>query len=644
MGSNRVDLDSTIELRMQRQHAIVLAVSLGLTLPGLFFLFNGQQAVPGFLLVALGLVGTVYGAFKYSGGGASDLALSPDGIVVRMVSANLIPWTDIEAVDSVDHTYRVRTRNSFDRSHTLRDVTVLWLDRGAFQSRFPDLVKNARIEDDGVAPDFRIAVRGGQAGIVIHHLPFGIPAEKLRQEITARLQAFGGERDPQRERSSAAFLSPGEAERFGRTGVPRLARLRNRQLWEYGSLAAVIVFGFGMYWAGIEFPSYKGWLALRQQERREAEIDRSLKEMESLSAESRISVDKAMEDHRRAIADMDKKFEQIFGPDKKADSKETSQQTGTQPGEQASAKTDVETAAAVETAPGIHGDAVVWLAVSPDGRQLASASTDKSVKLWDMQTATLIGDAGHHGDMMRSALFVDSGALLAEAGDDGKLTLFDLANKSVRHEFSKGSYGGIRSLAAAGDFIAAGRDTGVVTIMDWRSRQFVRVLSGHQWPVNGVALSRDGTRLVSGDIDGELRMWDMQNGELTDRWKGHERGVYSLVFLSDNRRILTASGDGNIKLWDTDTRKELRRFEGHSGTVYSLALSGDEKQFLSGSLDGSARLWNLETGVEKKLIDGHISVYSAAFGRDGSVLFGDRSGKIHKWDFKHAPVTFTAAK
>lgn len=280
-----------------------------------------------------------------------------------------------------------------------------------------------------------------------------------------------------------------------------------------------------------------------------------------------------------------------------------------------------------------HRDAVVWLAVSPDGRSIVSASTDRTIKLWDIDGKRLIRDLGQHKDMARTALFLPDGARALTAGDDGEIVLRSLADGTVLHVFSATEHGGANKLALSRDGRRAVsvHEAGTVIVWDIENKTALHVLTGHDWSISGVAVSPDGTRAISGSIDGELKLWDIDKGRLLRSWLGHDRGTYGAVFTADGRQVLTGSGDYTIKLWDVETGEEIRRFNGHSGTVYVLALSEDGKRILSGSLDGTARLWDMATGNEIVQFGHPGPVYAVAFGADGTIVTGCIDRAIRVW-------------
>lgn len=286
------------------------------------------------------------------------------------------------------------------------------------------------------------------------------------------------------------------------------------------------------------------------------------------------------------------------------------------------------------TQPDGHRDAVVWLSVSPDTRSIMSASTDHTIKLWDIDGKRLIRTLGAHKDMARTALFLPDGASALTAGDDGEVVLRSVADGAVLHVFSAHEHGGANKLALSPDGRRAVsvHQAGTVIVWDIENRTVLHVLTGHDWSISGVAISPDASRTISGSIDGTLKLWDIDKGKLMRSWLGHERGTYGAAFTPDGRQVLTGSGDYTIKLWDVETGREVRRFNGHSGTVYVLDLSKDGKRLLSGSLDGTARLWDVDTGNEIAQFSGHAGpVYAVAFGADGTIITGGRDRTIRFW-------------
>ncbi|MCV0397615.1 MAG: WD40 repeat domain-containing protein [Rhizobiaceae bacterium] len=281
-----------------------------------------------------------------------------------------------------------------------------------------------------------------------------------------------------------------------------------------------------------------------------------------------------------------------------------------------------------------HTDGIDFLDVSPDGRSVMTASIDFSIKLWDLETRSLIRDVGRHKDMARAAIFLPDGNTALTAGDDGEVVLRRLADAAPLHVFSASDHGAARDLAIDqnGTVAVSAHESGRAIVWDLVERTARHVLPAHGWPASGVAVSPDGSHALTGSIDGEMKLWDLETGQMLRVGKAHGRGIYGAVFTPDGKHAITGSGDRTIKVWDLASGQELRLMVGHSGTVYALDLSEDGTSLATASLDGTARLWNLETGQETAQFIGHDGpVYAVRFGPDGTLITAGSDRAIRVW-------------
>ncbi|PYI20500.1 YVTN repeat-like/Quino protein amine dehydrogenase, partial [Aspergillus violaceofuscus CBS 115571] len=282
-----------------------------------------------------------------------------------------------------------------------------------------------------------------------------------------------------------------------------------------------------------------------------------------------------------------------------------------------------------------HADSVNSVAFSPDGRTLASASpNDETIKLWNTATGVEQRPLTGHSDSVNSVAFSPDGRTLASASWDKTIKLWDMAT-GVEQRTLTGHSNTVFSVTFSPDGRTLASASADETIKLWDTATGVeqRTLTGHAGTVNSVTFSPDGRTLASASPNAEIiKLWDTATGVEQRTLTGHSDSVNSVTFSPDGRTLASASDDETIKLWDTATGVEQRTLTGHSGTVISVTFSPDGRTLASASHDHTIKLWDTATGVEQRTLTGHSgSVNSVAFSPDGCILAsgsGDHSIKL----------------
>ena len=278
-----------------------------------------------------------------------------------------------------------------------------------------------------------------------------------------------------------------------------------------------------------------------------------------------------------------------------------------------------------------HTGPVSSVAFSPNAKMLASGSSDKTVRIWDLNTGLLLHALTDDTEAVNTIAFEPNGKRLVSGGRDGIIAIRDIDTgqrmvRSLRPEMSYNfgqSLPAVLSLAISpdGTRIAAGNADTTVKIWNADSGGLIRVLNGHSDAVTSVAYSPDGKTVISGSADGTVRTWDADSGQPLRTLRGHTGPVLS-VAVSPNGSRLAAAGSGDaVVIWDTANLQLLRTLSTQLSAVNALAFARDSKRLAVGGSDTSIQMWDAEAGQLLRSLSGHSgSIRSLAFSSDGRRL------------------------
>jgi len=195
-----------------------------------------------------------------------------------------------------------------------------------------------------------------------------------------------------------------------------------------------------------------------------------------------------------------------------------------------------------------HKDQIKSIDVGPDGKLLATGSTDKTIRIWDLQSTNLIYELKKHSKDVNSVVFSPDGKVLASGGADGTIILWNVENGAI-----------------------------------------IKSQTAHKGYTRDIAFSHDGNLLASCGDDKLIKIWQVPGLEQSGTLTGHKDWVQSIDFSPDGKTLISGGRDNLIILWDVAGQKILRQSDKQEQIVTSVDICPIRPDFIS-SCFGSEKL------------------------------------------------------
>ncbi|BAZ37670.1 WD-40 repeat-containing protein [Calothrix sp. NIES-4101] len=314
---------------------------------------------------------------------------------------------------------------------------------------------------------------------------------------------------------------------------------------------------------------------------------------------------------------------------------------------------------------------------SPNGKYLATACADGTLKLWSCEGKELLDINAHEGEVIYVCFSPDS-QIIATAGYDGTVKFWDIKGeelepKTIRHNEAVWCV----SFSPDGERIVTASDDTNIKLWDRKGKEDKQFRCDnkdkHQREVKGVTFSPDGQLIATASFDKTVKIWNLQ-GKVIRAFKDDKNGFNNVSFSPDGQFIVAACDDRTVRLWSLEDNllifwckwyywlqntqaTEAEKFDlwfislayyltygrakvnkilrGHTDWVKCVSFSPNGQLIASGSSDNTIKLWNRE-GEELKTLKGHQNeIWSVNFSPDGQTLASaswDKTVKI--WSSK----------
>ncbi|NES20243.1 MAG: hypothetical protein F6K41_15250 [Symploca sp. SIO3E6] len=280
------------------------------------------------------------------------------------------------------------------------------------------------------------------------------------------------------------------------------------------------------------------------------------------------------------------------------------------------------------------------LALSPNGKYLATGHADGEVRWWHLADGKLLFRASAHTSKVWSMSFSGDGKILASSSFDSSICLWDVDKQQLR-QILRGHDGWIWSVAFSpqGNLLASGSSDRTIKLWDISTGTSIYTLKGHTEIIQAVTFSPDGKTLASGSVDQTVRLWDVDSGQVYQILRGHIHQISAVAFSTDGQTLVSCEGQA-IKLWDVKTGECYQTITKQLKLVWSIAMcplsaASGQATLLVGGDASVVKFWELKTGNCLQTLSGFTGqVWSVALDSTGEFLAASDKRTVKIWQIQ----------
>jgi WD40 repeat protein/chitodextrinase len=285
---------------------------------------------------------------------------------------------------------------------------------------------------------------------------------------------------------------------------------------------------------------------------------------------------------------------------------------------------------------------ITALAISQDGKLLASAGQDGMVRLLDITNMgkEILSLKGHHGAPVSGVAFSVDGKRVFSVGRDSETRSWDVTNGKKAQEL-RGQSQPVRALAISpdGKFLATGGEETRIMLYDAESGKLIKILSDHISFVNTLSFNIDGTLLASGGADNRVNIWDVKSGRPLQTLLGHSGEVNVVAFDPKGRLLASGGQDTQIRVWDVETGRQIWALNGHQAAIRTMAFSPNGQKLVSAGEESRLLVWNMANGKLQKVLAGATNFVNSLIVRpNGKMVVGTDDSKLSEIDIETGTI------
>lgn len=277
-----------------------------------------------------------------------------------------------------------------------------------------------------------------------------------------------------------------------------------------------------------------------------------------------------------------------------------------------------------------HKDWVNAVAITPDGKWAVSASEDRTLKVWDLlsgsEIRTLIGHKGH----VNAVVITPDGQQIISVSGDRTIKIWDLHSGEELRTITAYGKGEILAITPDGQHVISESINHGLRVWNLHNESELHILNANS--TAAVAITPDGRLAISASrrSKNNLTVWDLHSGTELCTLIGHTNWVNAIAITPDGKLAVSASSDNTLKVWDINSGIELHTLIGHYYWVWTVAITPDGRFVVSGSWDQTLKVWDLESGEEITTFNSEGELNTCAISPDGvTIVAGGRSDRIN---------------